>query len=69
MKQLTLLVIAALGCALAQAAESPKPQQTRMALCQKEATASGKKGQERSEVLRSCLSAGKQEGTKGGKPA
>lgn len=69
MKQLTLLVIAAFGCALVQAAEStPKPQQTRMALCQKEATASGKKGKERTEVLRGCLSAGKKAG-KEAKPA
>ena len=63
MKHLATLVIIALGCSLAQAAESAKtPQQSRMASCQKEATASGKKGKERSEVLRSCLSAGKKTG-------
>ena len=69
MKQLATLVLVALGCSLAQAAqESPKPQQSRMALCQKEATASGKKGAERSEVLRGCLSTSKKDG-KDAKPA
>lgn len=63
MKQIATLFILALGCSLAQAAESAKtPQQARMASCQKEATASGKKGKERSEVLRGCLSAGKKTG-------
>jgi len=61
MKQLAILITLAFGCSFAQAAE-PTPQQTRMAQCQKEATASGKKGQERSDVLRGCLSAGKKAG-------
>jgi hypothetical protein len=69
MKQFTTLVVIALACSFAQAAESTaKPQQTRMAVCQKEATASGKKGKERSEVLRGCLSAAKKD-TKAAKPA
>lgn len=69
MKQLITLVLLAVGCSLAQAAEAAKtPQPNRMALCQKEATASGKTGKERSEVLRGCLSAGKKSG-KDVKPA
>lgn len=68
MKQLATLFTIALACSFAQAAEPTRtPQQKRMAVCQKEATASGKKGQERSEVLRSCLSA-KKDG-KAAKPA
>lgn len=68
MKQLATLVLVALGCSFAQAAEPAKtPQQNRMSLCQKEATASGKKGKERSEVLRTCLSAGKTDGKADGK--
>ena len=63
MKQLVTLALIAFGCSLAQAAEpARKPQQTRMAVCQKEATASGKKGPERSQVLRNCLSTAKKDG-------
>ncbi len=69
MKQIIALFIVAFGCSLAQAADATKPtQQSRMSLCQKEATASGKKGKERSEVLRGCLAAGKKTG-KEAKPA
>ncbi|QJW83443.1 hypothetical protein HK414_02555 [Ramlibacter terrae] len=63
MKQLAILMTLALGCSLVHAADPAKPpQQTRMATCQKEATASGKKGEERKEVLRACMAAGKTNG-------
>ena len=69
MKHLFTLVLITLGCSIAQAADPVRtPQQTRMATCQKEATASGKKGPDRSQILRTCLSAGKKEG-KEAKPA
>ena len=58
MKHLATLFVIALGCSLAHAGDRT-PQQTRMATCQKEATASGKKGDERKAVLRACMSAGK----------
>ena len=60
MKQLATLVALALGSALVHAndrAQPPKP--NRMSACQKEATASGKKGEERKAVLRACMAAGK----------
>lgn len=60
MKQLATVMILALGCSLVHAADPAKPPKpTRMATCQKEATASGKKGEQRKEVLRACMSAGK----------
>lgn len=67
MKQLAPVVALALtfvvGSPLAHAADGAKPpQQTRMATCQKEATASGKKGDERKAVLRACMAAGKANG-------
>ncbi|RYY93466.1 MAG: hypothetical protein EOO24_26755 [Comamonadaceae bacterium] len=63
MKQLATVTILALGCSLVHAGDPAKPpQQTRMATCQKEATASGKKGDERKAVLRACMAAGKANG-------
>ncbi|MGV3571945.1 MAG: PsiF family protein [Ramlibacter sp.] len=60
MKQLATVMILALGCSLGYAADPAQPpKQTRMATCQKEATASGKKGDARKEVLRACMAAGK----------
>ncbi|MBI5278358.1 MAG: hypothetical protein HY854_18090 [Burkholderiales bacterium] len=61
MKQLATVLVVALACTLSVAAESTRksPQQARMAQCQKEATASGKTGKDRSELLRACLSAKK----------
>jgi len=60
MKQFATVVTLFLGCALVHAADPAKPPKpTRMATCQKEATASGKKGEERKEVLRACMAAGK----------
>jgi hypothetical protein len=60
MKQIASLVLLVLGSSLAHAGErAPSPQASRMSVCQKEATASGKKGDERKAVLRACMSAGK----------
>ncbi len=59
MKQVVTLFALALGCALAHAADPAPKKPTRMATCQKEATASGKKGEERKAVLQACLAAGK----------
>ena len=58
-----LLTLAALGLALsfgaAQAADSAKtPQQTKMAMCNKEAT--DEKGDERKAFMKTCLSAKKE---------
>ena len=70
MKALAFLVIATLGCSLAQAKDEAQPRKpTRMATCQKEATASGKKGDERQQVLRTCLAAAKAGGKIATKPA
>ncbi|MCB2006573.1 MAG: hypothetical protein KDH93_16265 [Rhodoferax sp.] len=56
---LSLLVAGcALGGGLAQAQEKAKtPQQNKMAMCNKEAV--GKKGDERKDFMKSCLSAKK----------
>ena len=63
MKHLATLVVLALGCALAHANDQAQtPQQNRMSACQKEATASGKKGEERKAVLRACMSTDKTSG-------
>jgi len=60
MKQLATLVVLALGCALVHANDRVQPPHpNRMSACQKEATASGKKGEERKAVLRACMAAGK----------
>ena len=70
MKQLATLVVLAIGCTLVRASDRPQPpQQSRMAVCQKEATASGKKGAERKAVLRACLVNGKAGGKAGGRGA
>jgi hypothetical protein len=59
MKLATLFALA-LGCSLVHASALAKSEQpNRMSICQKEATASGKKGDERKAVLRACMSAGK----------
>ncbi|HSV84620.1 MAG TPA: PsiF family protein [Ramlibacter sp.] len=60
--KLATLVVLALGCSLVHAndrAQPPQPNPNRMSACQKEATASGKKGEERKAVLRACMAAGK----------
>ena len=60
MKQLATLAVLALGCSLVHASDRAQPPQpNRMSACQKEATASGKKGEERKAVLRACMAAGK----------
>jgi hypothetical protein len=63
MNRFATLVLLAFGCTLAHAADrAQSPQAKRMSQCQQEATASGKKGAERKEVLRACLTAGKASG-------
>ena len=60
MKPFATLLVLAFGCSLVHASDRAQPShQKRMSVCQKEATASGKKGEERKEVLRACLAAGK----------
>ncbi len=71
MKPLATVVALALGLAfgasLVHAGDAAKPkQETRMATCQKEATASGKKGEERKTVLRACMAADKPKAAKAG---
>ena len=63
MKQPVTLLVLALGCALVHATDQAQtPQQNRMSACQKEATASGKKGDERKAVLRACMTTDKTSG-------
>ena len=60
MKQFASLVVLALGCSVVHANDGAVPAQpNRMSVCQKEATASGKKGEERKAVLRACMAGGK----------
>lgn len=62
MNKLIALAVLGLSLSLNAAAQEKKPltpQQALMKTCQADATASGKKGKERQEMVNSCLSDGK----------